>query len=66
MGDREMHGNETQWKILLVMLIVIILGTAAGSGVGMVTHNAALGFATVVLLEGSLFLLLGSIYLRRR
>ncbi len=60
-----MHADAAQRKIFLVLLIVIIVGTAVGSFVGTVTHNAALGFVVVVGVESGLLLPLLLLYLRR-
>ena len=64
--NREMYEDAVRWKVLLIILVVIGLGTAVGSSVGMVTHNAPLGFVTVVVFEGILFSLITLIYFRRQ
>ncbi len=50
-----MHSDDMRWKMFIMALIAIILGTAVGRYTGTVTHNAALGFVAVVAFESLSF-----------
>ena len=61
MGD-----DEILRKMLIMTLIAIILGTAIGRLIGVLTHNAALGFVAVVVFELLSFSVICLRYLQRR